>query len=152
MVEKDCLASDSGYILQLRKVNDLCICKMSNLDLITLVFLPEEFYGQKSLMDYRQRGCKESNMTEALSTICFLGVSTVKFLICLLYKILSRYSFFTGTQGTDELCISVGHKLGTESTILKLQLTVPMIECRETSSFPWWKRTAWLQIQAIFYS
>lgn len=37
MVEKDCLASDSGYILQLRKVNDLCICKMSNLDLITLV-------------------------------------------------------------------------------------------------------------------
>ena len=37
MVEKNCLVSNSGYILQLRKVSDLCICKMSKLDLITLV-------------------------------------------------------------------------------------------------------------------
>ena len=73
---------------------------------------------QKSLMGYRPRGCQESNMTEPLRTICLLGVSIVKFLICLLYKILSRYSFFTGTQRTAELCTSVGHKLGTESTIL----------------------------------
>ena len=59
-------------------------------------------------MGYRPRGYQESNMTEPLRTICLLGVSIVKFLICLLYKILSRYSFFTGTQRTAELCISVG--------------------------------------------
>ena len=30
----------------------------------TLVFLPGEFYGQRSLADYRPLGCKELGMTE----------------------------------------------------------------------------------------
>ena len=34
----------------------------------TLVFLPEEFHGQRSLADYSPRGDKESETTELLST------------------------------------------------------------------------------------
>ena len=32
------------------------------------VFLPEEFHGQKTWVGHSQRGCKESDMTEHLST------------------------------------------------------------------------------------
>ena len=34
---------------------------------ITLVFLPGKSYGHRSLLDYRQRGCKESELPEQLS-------------------------------------------------------------------------------------
>ena len=34
----------------------------------TPVFLPGEFHGQRSLVDYNLWGCKESDMTEQLST------------------------------------------------------------------------------------
>ena len=34
----------------------------------TPVVLPEEFHGQRSLVGYSPRGCKESNVTELLST------------------------------------------------------------------------------------
>ena len=34
----------------------------------TPVFLPAESHEQRSLVDYSTQGCKESNMTEALST------------------------------------------------------------------------------------
>ena len=35
----------------------------------TLVFLPGEFYGQKSLSGYSSWGCKELDMTERLTHI-----------------------------------------------------------------------------------
>ena len=35
----------------------------------TLVFLPEEVHGQRSLADYSPWGCKESDTTERLSHI-----------------------------------------------------------------------------------
>ena len=35
----------------------------------TLVFLPGEFHGQRSLGGYSPWGCKESDMTESLSTL-----------------------------------------------------------------------------------
>ena len=34
----------------------------------TLLFLPGEFHGQRSLVDYSPRGCKESEMNEAINT------------------------------------------------------------------------------------
>ena len=34
----------------------------------TPVFLPGEFHGQRSLESYSPEGCKESDMTEQLST------------------------------------------------------------------------------------
>ena len=34
----------------------------------TPVFLPEEFYGQRSLVGYSPRGCKESDMSERTRT------------------------------------------------------------------------------------
>ena len=34
---------------------------------LTPVFLPGEFHGQRSLVDYSPWGCKESNMTERLT-------------------------------------------------------------------------------------
>ena len=35
--------------------------------LLTPVFLPGEFHGQRSLAGYSPRGCKESDMTEGLT-------------------------------------------------------------------------------------
>ena len=37
----------------------------------TLVFLPREFHGQKSLVGYRPWGCKESDMIEQLTLLYF---------------------------------------------------------------------------------
>ena len=36
---------------------------------LTLVFLPGESHGQRSLVGYSLKGCKESDMTEQLSII-----------------------------------------------------------------------------------
>ena len=38
----------------------------------TLVFLPEEFHGQRSLVRYSQKDCKESDTTEQLTLYCNL--------------------------------------------------------------------------------
>ena len=43
----------------------------------TPVFLPTEFYGQRSLAGYRPWGCKESDMTEQLTT-CILKLIVYK--------------------------------------------------------------------------
>ena len=37
---------------------------------LTPVFLPGEFHGQRSMVGYRPRGCKESDVTEQLTLLC----------------------------------------------------------------------------------
>ena len=45
---------------------------------LTPVFLPGEFHGQRSLVDYGPRGCKESNMTHVILITGFPGRAVVK--------------------------------------------------------------------------
>ena len=40
----------------------------------TPVFLPGESHGQRSLEDYSPWGCKESDMTEQLSTQAYINI------------------------------------------------------------------------------
>ena len=45
----------------------------------TPVFLPGESHGQRSLAGYSPQGCKESEMTEWLNTLCLLQPSQLPF-------------------------------------------------------------------------
>ena len=45
---------------------------------LTPVFLPGEFHGQRSPVDYSPWGCKESNMTHVILIMGFPGRAVVK--------------------------------------------------------------------------
>ena len=54
----------------------------------TPVFLCVKFHGQRSLVDYSQRGCKELDTTEQLSTQAHSGLLPI---LCLLISVLSNF-------------------------------------------------------------
>jgi len=57
----------------------------------TPVFLPGEFHGQRSLVDYSPWDCKESDMTEQLTLRYFKNKSLLSFLknFCVFYLMCS---------------------------------------------------------------
>ena len=75
-------------------------------DNLTAVFLPGKFHGQRSLAGYSPRGCRESDMTEQLSTCThlFIWLCWVLTAGCRIFTVMWDFSLWH----TDCLIVACG--------------------------------------------